>query len=70
MRRGEERALVWEGKGTNHHLNLLHRRALLNHKSSFLNAVLAVPQTPRLAVGDCTVRTSVLSDFEFRSTVY
>ena len=57
------------GKKTDHHLDFFHRRGLLDRKPSSLNAGLAVPQPPRLAVGDDTARTSVLSDIEFRCSI-
>jgi hypothetical protein len=57
------------GKKTDHHLDFFHRRALLDRKPSSLDAGLAVPQPPRLAVGDDTARASVLSDIEFWCTI-
>lgn len=53
------------GRGTYHHFDFLHNRALLNHKPSSLNAGFPVPQPPRLAISNGTVRTSILSDVEF-----
>ena len=58
-----------EGKGTNHHLDFLHRRALFYHEPSFLNTGLAIPQPLRLAVCDDAIRTSILSNVEFRCTI-
>ena len=57
-----------EVKRTNHHLDLLDRRGLPDHEPSSLNAGLAIPQSPRLAVGSDTVRVPVLSDVELRRT--
>lgn len=53
------------GSGTDHHLDFFHHRALLDHELSFLNAELAIPQPLRLAIGNSTTCTSVLSDVEF-----
>lgn len=58
-----------EGKGTDHHLDFLHSRTLFDHEPSFLDARLAIPQSPRLTVRDGTVRTSVLSDVGFWCTI-
>jgi len=58
-----------EGKKTDHHLDFLHPRALLDYEPSFLNAGLAIPQPPRLTVGNGAVRASVPSDVEFRCPI-
>ena len=62
--------MVGSAKGTDHHLDFLHRRALPDHEPSSLNAGLAIPQPPRLAVSDDTVRTPVLSDVELRCATF
>ena len=54
--------------GTDHHLDFLHRRTLPDHEPSPLDTGLAIPQPPRLAVGNDTVRAPVLSDVELRCT--
>jgi len=57
-------------KETDHHLDFLHCRALPDHEPSSLNAGFSIPQPPRLAVGDDTVRASVLSDIELRYATF
>lgn len=47
---------------TNHHFYFVHGGALPDHEPSFLNAELAIPQSPRLTVGNDAIRTSMLSD--------
>lgn len=61
--------VVRGGRGTDHHLDFLHRCALLDRKPPSLNAGLVIPQPSRLAIGYDTVRISVLSDVGLSRTI-